>query len=256
MSARAILLHVATASVVNAQVAVDRPVRFTSADSTQRRIDDLAAPVQDDALITLKTDRDGAVHWAAAAGTANAITIAMQPPLASYANGLLIRFLPVQNATGPVTLNVDGLGARKLLRPDLLPVALGQLIAGQAVEAQYADSVFILLARAESGCPPGYLPVNAHYCIQQNDNDNQTWFQAADFCAERGSRLCTWDEYIHACTLHESVMTGMFDDWEWYDDTADHTHTGVQGGRYQCNSQRSIGMVGEIHSSRCCYRLR
>ena len=243
-------------AVVTAQVQVDKALRATSSDAGERQIDGLAPPVQEDALMTLGNAQDGAVHWAQVAGTVNAITLALDPPATAYDNGMLLRFLPTVNATGPVTLNVNGLGARKLLRPDLLSVSAGQVRSGSPVEVQYADSVFILLSRAEGGCPPGYLLVTSQYCIQQGENNNQTWLAAVSYCADRGARLCTWDEYFHACTLHSATMTGMFDDWEWYDDTADHTHTAVQGGRWTCQSERSVGIVGEIHASRCCYRLR
>jgi hypothetical protein len=240
-----------------AQVRVDKPLVFTSSDSTQRQIDGLAPPAGESDLIDLGTARSGSVQLAQVGGTAAAITLAMDPPATAYADGLLVRFIPTVASSASVTLNVNGLGARKLLRPDLLPIALGQLVPGQAVEAQFADSVFILLGRAESGCPGGYLPVNDHFCVQQADVHNQTWFQGVRYCHDRGARLCTWDEYYQACTVQGANMTGMFDDWEWFDDTADHTHTAVQGGRYQCKSERSIGAVdAEVHTTRCCYLLR
>jgi hypothetical protein len=169
----------------------------------------------------------------------------------------LIRFTPTAANTAGVTLNVNGLGLRKLLRPDLLTVSLGELLPGAAVEAQYADSVFILLHRAESGCPPGYLPVNGNFCIQQTDVDGHSWFEAVRYCTDVGARLCTWDEYYNACMAWTGTLVETFDDWEWADGTSDHTHTAVQCGRWQCYSERSVGATdGDVHSTRCCYRLR
>lgn len=240
-----------------AQVKVDRSVIFTSSDSAQRQVDGLTAPLTEGDLITLSTARSGGVHLATVGGSATAMTLTTDPPASAYVTGMLLRFLPVNTSSGSVTVNVDGLGPRAVLRHDLLPVAWGDLLPGRMVEMQYMDTAFVILSRPGSDCPPGFLPVNAHYCIQQTDVDNQNWYAGQRFCADRGARLCTWDEYYHACMVQSANLSGLFDDWEWFDDTADHTHTAVQGGRWQCRSQRSIGAVDtEVHSTRCCYRIR
>lgn len=257
MNRSALLLLSALPFTGFAQVHVDRPVVFTSTDSTQRQVDGIDTPGSGDALSTLGTARQGATHWATAGGTASAITLNMQPPAEQYANGMLVRWVAIANSAGSVTLNIDGLGPKPVRRTDLLIPAHGDMPAGRVIEAEYADSVFILTGRAANECPAGFLQVNAIFCVQVNDVDNHSWFQGVRYCADKGARLCTWDEYHHACMLQSANLTGMFDDWEWFDDTADHTHTAVQGGRYQCFSERSIGATDtDIHSTRCCYRLR
>ncbi|MBL7965285.1 MAG: hypothetical protein JNM31_15725 [Flavobacteriales bacterium] len=240
-----------------AQVQVDRPVIFSGPLDSLRQVEGLAYPATDDALLRSDAHASGALHWAQVGGTANALTLTLSPAPAAYGGHLRVRFLPLLANTGPVTLNVNGLGARPLRRMDLLPVGAGELAPGVAVEATYADSVFILRARQERACPPGYLPGNGSFCVMATEVNNQSWFQAAQYCADRGARLCTWDEYYYGCLQQQANLTGLFNNWEWLDDTADHTHTATQGGRWQCRSQRSIGATDAVlGTTRCCLRPR
>ncbi|MCB0792653.1 MAG: hypothetical protein H6595_02615 [Flavobacteriales bacterium] len=250
-------LLVLTRSAVG-QVHVDGPMRMTATDSTQRTIEGIDTPVTDTDLITMGVSRSGSVNWGMASGSASAIQLTLDPPASRYAEGLVVRFLPTQSSAGAITLNVDGLGPRDLLGRERLPLQLGDLVAGQIAEARYTDSVFVFVPHPVSGCPEGYVAANDHLCVQVDDGPSMSFFNASHYCTGRGARLCTWDEYIHACVVLGPQLTGLFNEWEWIDDTSDHTHTADQVGRWQCISQRSVGAVehpnnyGEV---RCCYRL-
>ena len=244
-------------TVAVGQVHLDQPVQFEASDSTQRQVQGLGEALQENALITLGAARSGALHFATVGGTSDTIQLSLDPPATSYTNGLALRFLPIAANTGAVVVDVDGLGMRGLLRPDLLPPSVGQLAAGTPVEIIYIDSVFLLTSRLAEGCPEGYAQVNARFCIEQNANVGQRWFDAVQYCTDRGARLCSWDEYYHACSLLTGSLNGLFLEWEWIDDTADHSHTAVQMGRYTCASERSIATLDiAVANSRCCYRLR
>lgn len=245
-------LHVAIA-----QVHVDQPIQLDAADSTQRRVLSLGAPQQDDALITLGTARTGALHLATVSGGPDSLQLALSPPAAAYITGLSVRFTPNMSNDRAVRLDVDGLGSRKLVRPDGLPPATGQLIAGVPVEAIFMDSVFVLTSRLPQGCPSGFLPVNARFCFEVNEGPEMLWYDAVRYCGDRGARLCSWDEYYHACTALSGSLNGLFDTWEWMDDTADHSHTAGMMGRYTCESERTIAALDvSLGNPRCCYRLR
>ncbi len=243
------------ASALPAQVDLSAPLRFTATDSNLRQVDGLAAPDAETDLIDLATARTGTVHWAAAGGTANAITLAARPPVTAYREGLRLRFLPTVSAGAAPTINVDGLGPVPVLGPELTPPSAGSLVPGRLAEVVWSDSVFRLVPRPVDGCPQGFLQVHDGLCLQQDQGTNVTVFTAIRQCADRGARLCTWDEYLYACTLLNGQLTGLFDDWEWIDDTSDHTHTGNQAGRYFCAQQRSqpTNVNGRV---RCCHRIR
>lgn len=242
-----------------AQVHVDKPVVFTSGADAERQVQGLAPAASTTSLITATGGQSGRYHWAQAAGTAMAITLSLDPPWAAYLDGSELRFMPVANSFGPVTVNVDGLGARHVYRGDGLPISAGQMGPGTIVSLIYADTAFFLTDRSRAGCPDGFLPVNGQYCIQRNDTVNLSVFNATKWCNDRGARLCSWGEYLHACTVQQSQMEGMFNDWEWIDDSADHTHTGVQAGRYTCLSERSYGAIENPNNyarTRCCFTLK
>ncbi|MBK8949434.1 MAG: hypothetical protein IPM68_11415 [Flavobacteriales bacterium] len=259
-------MRIATASItlcgalaLHAQVHVDAPVRFTSPDSSLRQLDGLAAPAGEADLLTLAAARSGAVHWATAGGTANAITLAARPPVAVYREGLRLRFLPTLAAGSAPTLNVDGLGPVPLLGPELTPPPTGSLVPGRLAEVVWTDSVFRMNPRPVDGCPVGFLQVHDGLCMQLDDGPDVSIFTALRQCADRGARLCTWDEYLYGCTVLSGQLIDLFNDWEWIDDTSDHTHTANQAGRYYCAQQRSIPATEHPNAygrARCCYRIR
>ncbi len=253
------VLHLLLAANCAAQVHIDRPIILNSTDTAQRMIGGISRANDEHALITLGDARSGTYHWAQASGTNGTITLTLDPVATGYVNGLAVRFLPTFAAAGAVTFNVNGLGPKKVYRADGLGVTAGLVQPGTLVEAIYADSAFFLQGRAPTACPAGYLPVNTSFCLMRNDTLNMSIYNTANWCYSRGARLCSWDEYISACTVLQGQLEGMFDDWEWIDGTADHTHTAVQAGRYACRSERSWGALETNNNYarvRCCYSLR
>jgi hypothetical protein len=242
-----------------AQVRVDKPVVLTSADSTERAVLGLARAADATGLITVGDAQSGTYHWGQVSGTGMAVQLTLDPPCTSYTNGLAVRFLPLAAGQGAVTLNVDGLGARRIYRSDARPVSAGLILPGAVAEAVYMDTAFFLMVREPAGCPAGYVSGGGDLCIMREDTGFMSIYNAVRWCFERGARLCSWDEYIAACTANQAEMGGLFSEWEWIDGTSDHTHTANQGGRWNCRTQRQIGAVesdnnyGEV---RCCTRVR
>ncbi len=248
-----------TSGLAVAQVHVDKPLVLTSSDSAQRAIEGLARAANENDLITLGDVQSGGYHWGQVMGTGMAVELSLDPPCAAYTNGLNVRFMPASAGSGAVTLNVDGLGAKRMYRSDARPVSVGQLQPGNIAEAVYVDTAFFLVGREQAGCPAGYLPGGGDICIMRDDTMFMSIFNATRWCYDRGARLCTWDEYMQACTANLPELTGLFDEWEWIDDTSDHTHTANQGGRWQCRTQRQWGAVESNNNYaqvRCCLRNR
>lgn len=238
------------------QVAIDVPLQLNG-PAPERRIDGLAAPASPASLITLGSAAQGQWHWGVAAVSGPAVSLALTPPITEYRDGLLVRFVAPSDIQGQQTLDVDGLGPLPIVRPDgLLPV-VGQVREGTVCELMLAGGNFVLMSAAERGCPPGSLPVNDRYCIDTASKDNQSFTTAVVVCARRGGKLCSWDEYHAACVMLGSQLTGMFNQWEWIDDTSNHTQTVDQAGRTSCNSQRSAGSPPTaVGDTRCCYHPR
>ncbi|MEO1169921.1 MAG: hypothetical protein AAFW97_14545 [Pseudomonadota bacterium] len=79
-----------------------------------------------------------------ATGTGNAQVITLSPAPASLADGLFIRFKPVANNTGAVTVNVNGIGAVALKKRSGDDLVADDLEAGVYTDIIYDGTRFVL----------------------------------------------------------------------------------------------------------------
>ncbi len=238
-----------------AQVDLDAPL-VLDGDSAQRAVIGIADPLDGTAAITVEASLRASWAWCSATLQDTVVSLTVSPPVTDYVPGLLLRFRVEQPMQGELYINLDGSGAWPLERPDGLPLAIGQLVPGIIAEVVLADGRYVLLNAPEVGCPNGYTQVNARYCIETAPPATTgTWPWAADRCAAQGGKLCTWGEYIGACSLVASGLAGMFSEWEWIDDTSNHTHGANQVGRTTCMSERTALFTVPARS-RCCHHLR
>jgi hypothetical protein len=96
--------------------------------------------------------QNGAFLWGGTAGgTANAITISLNPPLAAYGGGQEFRFISSAANTGAVTLNINSLGAVALNKGNgTVALIAGDLPASAIVTVIYDGTRFRLI-NAQSG---------------------------------------------------------------------------------------------------------
>lgn len=247
-------LMMGAAHALAGQVRVDTPVHLTGADG-QRRIDGLAPPTEGSSLVTVRHALLGGGQWAQAEAQADTIALTLVPAVEVPSEGLLLRFLMPSGASTVRYLRL-GIGpVLPLRRPDGTPPVVGQLAAGMVCEVMAGQGVFLLMAPALRGCPAGWATVHPNLCIQVQDTPGLNFHQSALHCARSGGRLCTWDEYIRSCTVLQDQLIGLFDGWEWIDDTSNHTHTGDQVANTDCFTQRSVGPL-QTHQARCCMHPR
>lgn len=105
--------------------------KFTADNGAQDVLDDgdLAKLVANFARVI----RAQPLNYIAAAGAANALTITLAPPPASYSEiiGTPLQVKFASTNTGAATINVNNLGSRPINRPNGEPVLAGDLIAGR-----------------------------------------------------------------------------------------------------------------------------
>jgi len=77
---------------------------------------------------------DGVTSWIFNASGANTITGTVTPPLTAYAKGQRFMLQAVSDNTGPVTININGVGALSLLEADGSAVASGRVLSGSLYE--------------------------------------------------------------------------------------------------------------------------
>jgi|JI10StandDraft_1071094.scaffolds.fasta_scaffold01419_15 hypothetical protein len=240
------------AAMGHGQVVIDMPLELTGPEE-QRMIEGLGDPLQDDALMARSAHLRGLPHWTEASSVTGGLSLTGAGGGSSFEDGSLLRFLSPGNAFGPLTVRVNNGTPIPLVRPDGLSLVQGDLVTGAVGEIMAMDGRWVLMSPNSPDCPPGSIAVNDRYCIDIAQSSNTMIFYAAmDHCASRGGRLCKWDEYYHACSTLGPQLTGLFNDWEWIDDTSNHVHIGDQAGRTTCMSQRSE-TISFIYPARCCY---
>ena len=88
------------------------------------------------------------VTYATRSGTANAIVLTIPATLTAYVEGMSITWKVAAANTSTVTVNVNTLGARSLLRSDGDPLAANDLRAGAMVTARFDGLSFRLIGTA------------------------------------------------------------------------------------------------------------
>lgn len=84
------------------------------------------------------------VHYAIDTGTANAKVVTLNPAPSAYKDGMAITFKNNIQNTGSVTINVNGLGARAVLKSNGNALSSGNLKAGIPYTLRYNGTNFIL----------------------------------------------------------------------------------------------------------------
>jgi hypothetical protein len=235
-----------------AQVTLDAPIRFVGPDSA-RHIGGVADPVSNTAAVSYSALLRGLPHWTEATSITSGLNLAVDLASTPFPDGTLLRFLSPATIHGPTTITVNGGSPLPLRRPDGMHPVQGDLVEGLIIEVIRASDGWVLVSPGVAGCPPRSFRVNARFCIDSLRSPiTMNMHDAMDYCADRGGKLCRWDEFFHACSTNTGQMTGLFADWEWVDDTANHVHQGLQVARTSCWSQRSFSL-NALHSTRCCY---
>lgn len=86
--------------------------------------------------------QSGKWNYVVAGGVDGALTATLTPAPASLAAGLVLRLKVNAPNTGAVTLNLNGLGAKPVVRASGEPLQKNDIVAGQVVELAYDGTVF------------------------------------------------------------------------------------------------------------------
>lgn len=98
---------------------------------------------------TIGQIQDGGITYIAAGGTANAITATISPAITAYTAGQVFRVKAAStNTAAAVTLNVNGLGAKNIVRSDGSPLFVGDIRSGAVCQFMYDGTNFQLLIPA------------------------------------------------------------------------------------------------------------
>lgn len=97
--------------------------------------------------VTVDKVTPGAYSYAAGVYSVGVYAITLSPALASYAAGVMVKFIPdTTNTAGAVNINVNGLGSKDLFKGDGLELAAGDLRSGKPACAIYDGTRFVLVS--------------------------------------------------------------------------------------------------------------
>ena len=102
-------------------------------------------PLSSDLFQLLKAVRNGRVIYGVDTGSANVVSIALDPPLDVYQPGLTMRVLIAVSNTGAASLNINGVGSQPIVHSDGSQLGAGDILAGQVATMIYDGAHFQLI---------------------------------------------------------------------------------------------------------------
>lgn len=104
--------------------------------------------------ISTKVDQNGTPIYAADTGAADAYVITLSPAPSTYTTGMVVRFkASAANATTTPTINVNGLGAKTIVKRVNTALVANDILANQFLELIYDGTNFVLWS--QFGNAPG-----------------------------------------------------------------------------------------------------
>lgn len=103
---------------------------------------EVASPTKQTHAASVQDVQGGGISFSDDTGTANAFVVNLPVAPVSYRDGLRIHFKALNANTGPCTVNVNGLGVKSITRSNGSPMATGDVVAGEIVEAIYSGNAF------------------------------------------------------------------------------------------------------------------
>lgn len=226
---------------VQAQWEVPVGIELTGATDADRQVDGLAPPLLPDAAVSVASARATTMSYAMAAGTAQLVAD-LVPAITAYTSGMMITLVPSDaNALGS-TLELNGLGARPMVKFGGLPLDSADLPVGIPARLIYDGARFLLLSNASRPCPTGYYAPSSAYCIQDSSKSAITFFNAITYCQNAGARLCGYTEWTTACRT-KATFIGTVLSAEWVDSAANNAYDAKTVGAGWASSDPVPGLA-------------
>lgn len=208
----------------SAYAQLDVPVKLIldGATTSDRQIIGLADPIAPDAGVSLDAYRRNVVTSADVSGGAT-LNAELFPPATSYQAGMSVFLTLATTNSAGCTIRLNDLEEKPVYKWGGLPLDSADLVPNVPNRFVYDGEGFQYLGNILIPCPSGYSIGNSNYCIADSSLTLQTFFQASTICRQRGARLCTFGEWVHACPM--LFPTQLTADGEWVDSAANNANT-------------------------------
>lgn len=239
-----------------AQIQVDGPIRLVGSAPADRRVSGLLDQTTPSATLTARVAQEGTI-LSSPAVEGMPWNITLEALGTSPVDGTFI-LVRVPEINGPsVSVLLNGEGPFPVLR-DNSPIDPGALIQNTMLSLVFANGAFHVLNGSHDlrrNCPEGTLAVNTQFCIEPTEHGSGDYFQAGLGCAAVGLRLCTWAEFVAACS--QSLSLGSLDmtnNWEWTASTSNEDNSARIAGSGSCMSAgNSLSTGSAARPYRCCF---
>jgi len=185
---------------------------------TAKVVDDLNAE-----LVRLEADKlnvtdyqNGTKVYAASSGGTDAYAITLSPALGAYATGQSFLFQADVGNTGTASLNINGLGAKTILKLHDTALVTGDIEAGQIVQVAYDGTNFQMNSQISS-IPT--IDINGQTTKSSLEDDDQLIIYDTTGGANKkiaGDILKSQNNIGKLFTLNENMTAG---DVAWVDET-------------------------------------
>jgi len=118
------------------------------------KITGLGAATNPNDAVRLAQLQGGTFNYVTVTGT-DALIGSLTPPIAAYATGAMYSFIVQNTNTAAVTINIDGVGVKPILRNGSDPIQAGDLVAGNIVVILYDGTEFQLISVGFGGGATG-----------------------------------------------------------------------------------------------------
>ena len=260
MRGTAVILFLFSSLLGFGQVESNVPLNMSGASDAERQVKQLADPLAPNQAVNAQTVQKGTLVYAQASGSNN-LVVSLTPAPAAYTPGMIVNFKASNANSGAVTLDVNGLGPVSVKKAVNDNLDSADIVQDLLVSVIYDGANFQVLSGLPRKCPSGFVSVNQDYCIEINDHDTLTFFQAVVTCGDMNARLCSMSEWYFACQDPSLGLNNMLNNYEWVDEAANNVDkakvmgldlTGVPGCMYGYNYSPG----SNYKSFRCCYSKR
>lgn len=239
------------------QVSVDRPIELSGQDDAQRQVLGVPNSVAPEAILSAEVEQTN-LHRTAQASLSTSWSVTIPGLAGSPQAGTQLMVLAPEGSMGEVEMMVNGSGPYPLVTGAGEAFAPDDLVVGTPLSVVFDGTAFHVMngsVYSRKPCATGMVAANEQFCVELNERGPLDFFQAAIVCGSRNTRLCTWGEFIVACTKRvELGLTNATNNWEWVDDATNEDGSARVSGSNQCGSSGNGLVTGSVaRNFRCCH---
>ena len=141
------LLVAGMAINADAQVQANKQLQMTGTNDNDRRITGVGTAADSADAVSAATLLNGRLTYANSTASGNDYAVQLRVAPQAYSAGMILSFKATWTNTGPITLNVNGLGAKTVFKNVNEAVVAGDIVPNQIVSVIYDGTAFQIISQ-------------------------------------------------------------------------------------------------------------